>query len=49
MDEQLNQTKPKQSTETCVLLDATKETVLKLKMDITKHRLCELDTKLKSA
>jgi hypothetical protein len=47
MDEQINQTKL--STETCFLLDATKQTVHKLKMDIVKHRLHELDTKLKSA
>jgi hypothetical protein len=39
----------KLSTETGVLLDDTKETVLKLKMDIAKHSLHEMDTKLKSA
>ena len=37
------------SPETHVLLKATKETGLKLNMDIAKHMLCELETKLKSA
>ena len=37
------------SPETCVLLKATEETGLKLNMDIAKHMLHELETKLKSA
>jgi hypothetical protein len=37
------------SQERCVPLKATKETGLKLNMDIAKHILHELDTKLKSA
>ena len=37
------------SPETRVLLKATKETGLKLNMDIAKHMLRELETKLKSA
>ena len=37
------------SPETRVLLKATKETGLKLNMDIAKHMLHELETKLKSA